>query len=197
MHSTDGGATFAPAAGISPLDAGEQPLLRAPPLPTATVDASGRLFVAWADCAFRRGCDGNTIVLTSSTDGTTWSTAEARSRHRLRQLRSGDRGRSDHSRPHVDRDVRAQLVDAAAQRRARSASSVTSSRDGGATWTKPQRLDGVAPRYSWLADAGGQFLGDYIGATYAGGRFVPVFALASRPLASGRLREYMMSASIP
>ena len=42
-----------------------------------------------------------------------------------------------------------------------------------------------------------QFVGDYVGATYAGGRFVPVFALASRPLASGTLREYMMAASMP
>ncbi len=73
VHSTDGGATFTPAAGISPLSQASIPLLRAPPLPTATVDNSGRLFVAWADCAFRTGCDGNTIVLTSSTDGTTWS----------------------------------------------------------------------------------------------------------------------------
>jgi hypothetical protein len=70
------------------------------------------------------------------------------------------------------------------------------SADGGTSWTKPQRLDGKASRYSWLANAGGHFLGDYIGATYAGGRFVPVFALASAPLKNGGLREYMLSASI-
>ena len=73
----------------------------------------------------------------------------------------------------------------------------TSSRTGGATWTKPQRLDTVAPRYTWIANAGGQFVGDYVGATFASGRFVPVFALASAPLSGGRLREYMMAASIP
>ena len=75
--------------------------------------------------------------------------------------------------------------------------SVTSSSDGGAHWTKPQRLDGVAPRYTWTAVAGGHFVGDYVGATFAGGRFVPVFALASKPSARGQLREYMLAASLP
>jgi hypothetical protein len=74
---------------------------------------------------------------------------------------------------------------------------VTGSRDGGATWSKPQRLDAVSPRSAWLANAGRQFVGDYVGAAFAGGRFVPVFPLASKPLTSGRLREYMMAASIP
>ena len=74
---------------------------------------------------------------------------------------------------------------------------VVNSRDGGATWTKPRRLDAVSARYSWLANAGGQFVGDYVGATYSAGRFVPVFALASRPTAAGTLREYMMAASMP
>src|SRR5262249_43809735 len=73
--------------------------------------------------------------------------------------------------------------------------SVTSSSDGGAHWTGAPRLDPTAPRYTWLAAAGGRFLGDYVGAAFAGGRFVPVFALASKP-AGGRLREYMMAASL-
>ena len=74
VQSRDGGATFAPPVGIAPLTQDQQPLLRALSLPAATVDASGRLYVAWADCRFRRGCDGNTVVLASSADGTTWST---------------------------------------------------------------------------------------------------------------------------
>jgi hypothetical protein len=75
---------------------------------------------------------------------------------------------------------------------------VTRSRNGGSTWTKPQRLDAVSPRYAWLAQwAGGAFVGDYVGATFAGGRFVPVFALAQPPLPGGRLRQYMMAASLP
>jgi hypothetical protein len=196
VHSTDGGATFTAAAGISPLTQASRPLLRAPPLPAATVDASGRLFVAWADCAFRTGCDGNTIVLTSSADGTTWT-----------PLKRVPGAGFDSFVPGIAADPttpgRMSIVTYVRNSKNCSAStcsvgvSVTSSRDGGATWTKAQRLDGVSPRYSWLASAGGQFLGDYVGATYAAGRFVPVFALASKPVASGRLREHMMAASIP
>ena len=73
---------------------------------------------------------------------------------------------------------------------------MTSSSDGGAHWTKARRLDATAARYTWLASAGGRFVGDYVGATFAGGRFVPVFALASKPV-GGRLREYMLAASLP
>jgi hypothetical protein len=195
VRSTDGAATFAPPRGIAPLARADQPLLRAPPLPTAAVDASGRLLVAWADCVFRRGCDGNTIVLTTSTDGSTWSALK-------RVPGTG----FDSFVPGIAADPsvpgRISIVTYIRNSRACGAATcsvgvaVVSSRDGGATWTKPRRLDAVSPRYSWLANAGGQFLGDYVGAAYAAGRFVPVFAFASRPLASGTLREYMMAASM-
>src|SRR5262249_53159614 len=55
-HSTDGGATFAPQVEIAPIDEASTALLRAPPLPAATVDLSGRIYVVWADCKFRPGC---------------------------------------------------------------------------------------------------------------------------------------------
>jgi hypothetical protein len=40
-------------------------------------------------------------------------------------------------------------------------------------------------------------VGDYVGAAFAGGRFVPVYAFASAPLPGGRLREQMQSAAFP
>jgi hypothetical protein len=196
VHSTDGGGSFTPPSGIAPIRQASQPLLRAPALPTAAVDASGRLYVAWADCAFRPGCDGNTIVLTTSTNGTAWTAP-------TRVPGTG----FDSFVPGIAADPsvpdRVSIVTYVRNSTACSAATcslgvaVTRSRDGGATWTKPQRLDAVSPRYAWLANAGAQFVGDYVGATYAGGRFVPVFALASRPHGNGRLREYMMAASMP
>jgi hypothetical protein len=196
VRSIDGGTTFAPAIGIAPITGASQPLLRAPALPTAAVDASGRLLVAWADCAFRPGCDGNVIALTTSTDGSTWSALKRIPGTGFDSLVPGIA--ADPSVP-----GRISIVNYVRTSNACSAATcalgvaVTTSRDGGATWTKPQRLDTVSPRYAWLADAGGRFVGDYVGATYAGGRFVPVFALASRPLGVGRFREYMMAASMP
>ena len=196
VHSTNGGATFETAVGIAPLAQASQPLLRAPALPATTVDASGRIFVVWADCRFRSGCDGNTVVLTSSVDGRTWSS--------LKRIPGTG---FDSFVPGIAADptTAGRLSIVTYIRNSISCTSatcslgvaVTRSRDGGTTWTKPQRLDGASPRYAWLANAGRQFVGDYVGATYAGGRFIPVFALASPPTRGGSLREYMMAAALP
>jgi hypothetical protein len=195
VRSADGAATFSSPVGIAPIGQASQPFLRAPPIPTGAVDASGRIYLAWADCVFRPGCDGNTIVLTTSTDGSTWTA--------LRRVRGTG---FDSFVPWIaaDPSVPGRISIVTYMRTSVACTpatcaigvAVVKSRDGGSTWTKPQRLDAVSPRYAWLANAGRQFVGDYVGATYAGSRFVPVFALASRPLRSGRLREYMMAASL-
>jgi hypothetical protein len=196
VRSTDGGATFAAPVGIAPIRRASQPLLRAPSLPAAAVDTLGRIYVAWADCAFRTGCDGNTVVLTTSVDGSTWTPLQ-------RVPGTG----FDSFVPGIaaDPNVPGRVSVVTYVRKSNSCGAatcsygvaVTSSRSGGAKWTKPQRLDAVSPRYTWIANAGGQFVGDYVGATFVGGRFVPVFALASAPLKNGHLREYMMATSIP
>jgi hypothetical protein len=196
-RSSDGGATFAAPVGIAPVTQDQQPLLRAPSLPSATVDTSGRLYVVWADCRFRRGCDGNTSVLSTSADGTTWSTP-------TRVPGTG----FDSLVPAIAADPstpgRLGLVTYLRTSSSCTAAAcslgvaITSSRNGGATWSKPRRIDARPSRYEWLASTeAGQFLGDYIGAAFAGGRFLPVFALASPPLPGGRLRESMLSGSFP
>ena len=47
--------------------------LRTSPLPSAEIDAAGRVYVAWEDCRFRQHCSSNDIVFSTSTDGVTWS----------------------------------------------------------------------------------------------------------------------------
>jgi hypothetical protein len=196
VRSIDGGATFGAPVGVSAISEAQRPFLRAPPLPTAAVDASGRMYVAWADCVFRQGCNGNTIVLSTSIDGATWTAP-------TRVPGAG----FDSFVPGIAADPtksgRISIVtyvrnsNSCALATCTFGVAVTSSKDGGAHWAKPQRLDGLSPRYTWTALAGGHFVGDYVGATFAGGRFVPVFALASKPSARGQLREYMMAASLP
>ena len=44
---------------------------------------------------------------------------------------------------------------------------LTTSPNGGASWTRPQRLDAVPMRLSWLPRAGGRFFGDYISTSFA------------------------------
>jgi hypothetical protein len=51
--------------------------IRAPDLPAAEIDKSGRVYVVWSDCRFEAGCSApvgtNDLLLASSTDGTHWT----------------------------------------------------------------------------------------------------------------------------
>ena len=73
--STDGGASWTKGVSVSsirfhPVDGD----LRTSPLPSAEIDASGKVYVvAWEDCRFRQHCSSNDIVFSTSTDGVTWS----------------------------------------------------------------------------------------------------------------------------
>jgi hypothetical protein len=50
---------------------------------------------------------------------------------------------------------------------------------------------------SWLAKTtSGRMVGDYFSTSFAGGRVVPVFTLATSPL-NGRFREAIFAASLP
>src|SRR3981081_403404 len=39
----------------------------------AAIDGTGKVYVVWSDCRFRTGCKQNDIVMSTSTDGSTWS----------------------------------------------------------------------------------------------------------------------------
>ena len=74
FRSTDGGATWTKSVQIAGIRfhgvAGD---LRTSPLPTAEIDGSGTVYVAWEDCRFRKHCSSNDIVFSKSTDGVSWS----------------------------------------------------------------------------------------------------------------------------
>ena len=42
-------------------------------LPSAEIDAAGKVYVTWMDCRFRSGCTSNDIVMSTSSDGINWS----------------------------------------------------------------------------------------------------------------------------
>src|SRR5579883_2831608 len=46
------------------------------PLPSAEIDGSGTVYVAWHDCRFENGCSANDIVYSTSSDGTHWSAVQ-------------------------------------------------------------------------------------------------------------------------
>jgi hypothetical protein len=76
-RSTDGGTTFSDPVLVASLQDSPTPGWRAPSLPSAEMDAHGRITVAWADCRFRPGCGRppavTDIVVSSSADGIHWS----------------------------------------------------------------------------------------------------------------------------
>jgi hypothetical protein len=187
VRSVDGGATFSTAAPVGPARYRGVPRLRVSPLPVAEVDGGGTIYVAWADCA-ATNCARNTIVVSSSRDGVTWS-APARV----------PTGSADAELPGLAADP------STPGRLALAYYTVTgrtldvwfvSSRDGGSTWTKPQRLSTRSTSFDWIAATdGGLMVGDYISTSFAVGRAVPVFVLARHP-SGGRLHESAFAASL-
>jgi hypothetical protein len=187
IRSTDGGVTYSPAAPIAAARYHGVPRLRVSPLPVAEVGADGTVYVAWADCAPTPGCTRNSIVVSSSRDGVGWSAPV--------RVPTGS----------ADAEIPGLAADPAAAGRlalayytvsgGRLDAWLVSSRDGGASWARPQRLSTQSIPTSWIAaTSGGYMVGDYISTSFAGGRAVPVFVLARRPT-GGRLHESAFAGS--
>jgi hypothetical protein len=72
--SNDGGASWNSSKVISTItDHTEAGNLRSGPLPSAEIDAGGTVYLVWADCRFRTNCSSNDLVLSTSSDGVTWT----------------------------------------------------------------------------------------------------------------------------
>jgi hypothetical protein len=161
------------------------------------VGPDGTVYAAWHACGSGTTCDANQIVISQSRDGFTWTTPVPVTT-----------GANDHFITGLDADPvrpgRLALVYALFQpgtcrggaSTCRLGIGFTSSTNGGARWSAPQRLDVTPYAESWLAEAGGKMVGDYFSISFAGGRAVPVFTLAEQPLA-GRYREAIFAASLP
>jgi hypothetical protein len=75
FRSTDGGATWSASTLVSEGDFHHpNGNIRASfPIPDAEIDKSGKVYVVWSDCRFEASCSVSDIVLSTSTNGTTWS----------------------------------------------------------------------------------------------------------------------------
>jgi len=187
LRSTDGGVTWSPPYRISTL-ADEEPMdIRAPSLPSAAIDAAGRMYVVWQDARFRETSGANDIVLATSADGIRWSELT-----RLPLPVSAD---ADYFVPAVAADPAARGHIAVLYHAAGLPPScalfvpgceeridvyLVESRDAGLKWSAPKRLNVESMLLPWLADTSlGRMLGDYVAVSFVRGRAVPVFALAS------------------
>jgi lipid-binding SYLF domain-containing protein len=188
FNSTNGGASWSATTTITTISshtvAGS---LRSGPLPSAEVDAAGKVYVVWQDCRFRRGCKSNDLVMTTSTNGTAWSS--------VTRIPIDATGSSvDHFSPGLAVDnttsgstaklaltyyyyPKASCTSSSCQLNVGYVSSV----NGGSGWSAPTQLVGPMT-LSWLPNTTqGRMVGDYISTSYVGGTARPAFALASAP----------------
>jgi hypothetical protein len=93
VRSTDGGVTFEQPVTISRYFQRPVRPLRTFPLPSADVDARGRLYVAWQDCRFGSGCPANDIVLSALQRRRHVGDAHPADARRRQRFRARDRGR--------------------------------------------------------------------------------------------------------
>lgn len=189
-RSTNGGASWSSTVTVATVaDHAVAGGLRTGPLPSAEIDAAGRVYVVWQDCRFRRGCRTNDIVLSTSADGVTWS---AVSRVPVDATTSG-----------VDHFIPGLAVDPATSgpgarlgltyyfyRNGRCQVSTCQlevgyiqSNNGGGSWSTHSDVAGPFAESLVPNTSQGRMVGDYISTSWVGGRAYGAFAVARTPSA--------------
>jgi hypothetical protein len=185
FSSSDGGASWTSTTSIATVtDHLVSGGLRTAPLPVATIDATGKVYVAWQDCRFRINCGSNDIVIATSTDGAAWSTP-------ARVPIDDASGTVDHFIPGLGVDPSTsgstahlgltyyfypQAICTAASC-ALNAGFIASN-DGGNTWGAARTLAGPMT-VTWLPDTfAGLMVADYVSTAYASGKAFAIFAVA-------------------
>jgi hypothetical protein len=169
-------------------------------LPSAEIDASGKIYVAWQDCRFRSGCPGNDIVYATSANGTTWS---AVTRVPIDATTSG----ADHFIPGIGVDHATSGSTAkiglyyyfypqanCTAATCRLELGYISSANGGSTWSTAQTLAGPAPLSQIASTTQGSMVGDYLSADVTGGRAVSTFAVGKAPAGGNAFDEALYTA---
>src|SRR3989440_1005631 len=161
------------------------------PLPSAEMDASGKVYAVWQDCHFEPTCNASDLVLSTSTDGKSWS--------KLTRIPLDPRGSGvDHFFPGlaVDRSTSGSSAKLAVifyfYPNANCTTSTcqldvgfSTSADGGATWSSNSQLAGPMS-LTWLPNTTQGFMvGDYMSTSFVGSPAFPAFAVASAPTSGG------------
>ncbi len=203
FRSTNGGKSWSSTSVISNQDyRGEDGGLRDGfGMPTAQIDGGGTIYMVWPDCRFRSGCSTDDLVLTTSTNGTTWTKV---ARIPIDPISST----VDHFIPGIgiDRTTSGKTAHlavtyyyypvASCNNSCRLYVGYTTSENGGKTWTKGKELAGPM-ELSWLPETqNGLMVADYLAVAYANGNPFGVFAVA-KALSGGLFNEAMYTTKSP
>ncbi len=186
FNSTDGGVSWSATTTVATIRhhtvAGN---LREGPLPSAEIDSSGTVYIAWTDCRFRRSCKSNDIVISHSLNaaGTSWSAAS-------RVPIDATNSNIDHFIPGLA--VNKSTSGTAAQLgltyyfypsgTTQLSVGFISSANAGNTWTTPQTItSGMSS--TWAANTSqGRMVGDYISTSYGSDALAHgIFGAANTP----------------
>jgi hypothetical protein len=202
FRSTNGGASWTASVLIALVDSHtEGGGLRSLPLPSAEIDATGKVYVVWQDCRFRTSCAENDIVMSTSSDGKTWTTP-------ARIPIDPANSTVDHFLPGIGVDpttsgATAHLTLVYYYYPVSNCNSncqldvgFVTSQDGGSDWTGGVQLAGPM-ELTWLPVSDlGPMVADYISVSYMNGNPFGVFAVAKAPSGS-LLNEAMYTTKQP
>jgi len=201
--SANGGATWGNSVAVASVSAhGVGGGLRdGEGLPSAEMDAAGKVYVAWQDCRFRSGCPANDIVYSTSTNGTTWTAV-------TRIPIDATTSTVDHFIPGLGVDhatsgttgklglyyyfyPTANCTASTCQMQV----GYISSANAGSTWTAPQTVAGPFSLSRIASTSQGTMVGDYISCSVVNGKGVALFAVGKTPTNGQAFDEAMYTVS--
>jgi RTX calcium-binding nonapeptide repeat (4 copies) len=173
-RSVDGGASFGQPVRIAEVGAFacRIPGFRAFPLPSADVDSAGQVWATWHDCQGLRG-PANDVFVATSADGSSWTNRVPVTAGRNAVL------------PAIGIDATTGGAAIAYHRVGSTGVDVelVESRGEATRWAAARRLSARSMQLAWMPNTtSGRMLGDYISVSYAGGRPMAVWVLASQPV---------------
>jgi BNR repeat-like domain len=198
FYSVNGGASWSRGFTVSHIRFhGNTGHLRTSPLPSAEIAGDGKVYVAWEDCRFRKGCPANDIVFSTSTDGVSWTDP---ARVPIDDVTSG----VDHFIPGLAVDPATSgagthlaltyyfYPDTTCAGGCQLDVGYISSPDGGAHWSAPTQLAGPMTLDQIAQTSQGPMVGDYISTSISSGRATTVFAVG-KPATTAAFDEAMYS----
>jgi hypothetical protein len=200
FSSSNGGASWNSSVLVAnPQVAFDPGGIRASDLPQAEEDGAGKVYVSWEDCRFRAGCSSNDIVYSDSSDGTSWSPV---ARVPIDPVTSG----ADHFNPGFGVDPATSGATAhiglyyyffpnsnCTVSTCQLEVGFISSANAGSSWSAPATLAGPM-KLNQIAQAGGAFVGDYIGSAFVSGHAYSSFAVGVTPTNGKKYDEGMYTA---